>query len=389
MTMLARPLTGRDEIILLDGAHQVPSRDWAGLAHRGFHLHGWCTAAERCGWNPRHVAIRGPVGLRAIVPAYLTGRDTIYDLHDRWLGRLSRLASRATINLRPVLSVQAPLGSTSEPLGDFSSLSDGRLHEVFDLLEAVAERDGAKAVVWPFLDASSQRLLDLGHERGYAVHYAGAAARLEVCWESFEQYVETRSKNVRRTIRADLAALHSAGVRTSFESDFRSEAPLIDREYRRAFRERNGRDAPLKRGFFCCLASEPSPGVRAHLTWAGGRLVGTSLNLVAPRVMDGTLAAFGREYRGGPVYHNDLFYEPIRLAIREGISAIDLGPTALCAKVLRGAVLRRRIVMIRGTTPTRHGLLSVLGHLVAQRTERKERRALGRLWGTRCFGQRD
>ena len=45
--------------------------------------------------------------------------------------------------------------------------------------------------------------------------------------------------------------------------------------------------------------------------------------------------------------------------------------------------------MIRGTTPTRHGLLSVLGHLVAQRTERKERRALGPLWGARCFGQKD
>ena len=44
---------------------------------------------------------------------------------------------------------------------------------------------------------------------------------------------------------------------------------------------------------------------------------------------------------------------------------------------------------LRGTTPTKHGLLSMLGHLVAQRTEHKERKALGRLWGPRSFSQED
>jgi hypothetical protein len=85
------------------------------------------------------------------------------------------------------------------------------------------------------------------------------------------------------------------------------------------------------------------------------------------------------------VFYNDLCYEPIRTAIREDISSIDMGPTALYPKVLRGAVLQRKMILIRGTTPRRHRVLSLLGQLIARRTQQKERKALGSLWGPRCF----
>jgi hypothetical protein len=42
-------------------------------------------------------------------------------------------------------------------------------------------------------------------------------------------------------------------------------------------------------------------------------------------------------------------------------------------------------VLIRGTTPRRHRMLSMLGSLVARRTQQKERKSLGSLWGRRCF----
>jgi hypothetical protein len=73
------------------------------------------------------------------------------------------------------------------------------------------------------------------------------------------------------------------------------------------------------------------------------------------------------------------------VAIREGISSIDLGPTALYAKVLRGAVLQRRMILIRGTTVRRHRALTLLGGVVARRTQHAERTQLGSLWGPRCF----
>ena len=114
-----------------------------------------------------------------------------------------------------------------------------------------------------------------------------------------------------------------------------------------------------------------------------------SLNVWTPDVLDGTFAAFAPAYRGGPAYYNDLCYAMVRLACAEGVAAIDLGASALHAKVLRGAVLRRRMTLIRGTTPGRHRALCVLGGLVARRVEAKERRALGQLWGPRCFAEEE
>lgn len=382
---LARP-TGAEEPVLLGGAAAIPAETWDRLARRGFHLHAWFAAAERCGgWLARHVAVRGPAGLRAVVPAYLTAGGSAHELHDRWLGPLRDLAARTGLGLRPVLSVQSPFAQSSEPLGAPGALPDPLLHQVFAVLEREAERAGAKAVVWPYVDVSRDDLIGVARERGYAVLYAGATAWLPVPWASFGDYLASRSKNVRRTIRADLQALADARLRTALVADFRAEAAAMDRLYRGAFRRRNGRAAPTPADLFERLAVPASPRRLAQLTWDGARLVGTSLNVWTPEVLDGTFAAFASDHGGGPAYYNDVCYEPVRLACANGIAAIDLGASALYAKVLRGAVLRRRMVLIRGSSPPAHALLRALGGLVACRVEAKERHALGPLWGARCF----
>jgi predicted N-acyltransferase len=209
--------------------------------------------------------------------------------------------------------------------------------------------------------------------------YVGASARIGVEWGSFDEYLASRSKNVRRTIRADLGKVRAARLRTELVSDFRHAVPAMQTLYAEAYRRRNGRESPVGHEFFERLSLDPTDGIRAQLTWSGAGLVGTSLNLMTPDVLEGTLGAFAPEHRG-PAYYNDLCYEPIRLACERGIAGIDLGATALYAKVLRGAELRPRVALIRGTTRVRHRLLATLGRLVARRTQWKERRALGPLW---------
>ena len=365
---------------MLRGVADLDAAEWDSLARRGFHLHSWFRAAERCGWEARHVAVRGPSGLRALVPAYLTRANSLNNLHDRWLGPLGRVMPFAGVSLRPVISVQSPFALIGDPLGDPAELPPVFLHRVFETLEATAIAEGAKAVAWAGVDEDHAALLEVARERGYAVLYAGASARLTIRWSSFEDYVASRSKSVRRTIRADLEGFRSAGLRTSQVNDFRSAAPAMTALYREGFRRRNGREAPVPPEFFEQLSRQPSPGIRAQLTWSGERLVGTSVNLSTQRLLEGTFGAFSPEHRAGPAYFNDLLYEPVRLACREGIEAIDLGATALYAKALRGAALRRRMILIRGTTPSRQRVIRVIGQLVARHTEYKERRALGPLW---------
>jgi predicted N-acyltransferase len=372
-------------VIPMGDVGQVRAARWNRLASRGFQLHRWFAVAERCGWRPRHVAVAAPGGIDAIVPAYLIASGAPNDLHDRWLGPLRTLATQAGINLRPVLSVQSPFSLVSEPLGEVDGLSDALLHRAFELLERRAREDGAKAVVWPFVDVEHSALLRVGRERGYAQVYSGASARLRVRWGSLWEYLASRSKNVRRTIRADLEAVARQGLRVVSTTDFRAQATAMDRLYRAAFRDRNGWESPLAANFFRILADEPTEGVIAQLTWDGDRLVGSSVNLIGPQMIEGTFVAFAPEHRGGPAFFNDLVYQPLQLAFERAITEFDLGPTALYSKVLRGATLRRRVTLVRGVTPTMHRALAALGAMVARREEAKERKALGDLWGPRCF----
>jgi predicted N-acyltransferase len=385
---VAAPAAARVSVRTLLGASDIPAIEWNSLARRGFHLHNWFLSAERCGWSARHVALtRGGV-LLGVVPAYLTGRGSLHDLHDRWLGPL-RWVSEAGMAIRPVLSVQAPFAIMSQPLGDTEIRSPALLHRVFEALEASAHTAGAKAVAWPAVDHDEAQVIQVALERGYSAVYAGASARINVEWDSFDDYLSSRSKNVRRTIKADLGSIRSAGLHSELVSEFRHAVPAIDTLYREAFRRRNLRDAPVHPNIFGELSQRPSSGIRAQLTWSGSRLVGSSLNLMTSDLLEGTFGAFSAEHRSGPVYYNDLCYEPIRVACRERMAAIDLGATALYPKVLRGAVLRPRLTLIKGATPAGHKALSLLGRLVARRTQWKERRALGPLWGKISGGQRE
>ena len=360
----------------IEGAAAVPAGEWNRLARRGLHLHRWHVVAEACGWRPRHVGVSGADGLTSIVPAYLMGRDTYGNLHDRWTGSLGPVADLLHVRLSPTIAVTAPFGCASEPLGDPAQLGDAELDAVFDLLEARALDDGAVAVVWPHVRESDTRLIDHARRRGYAALYAGAAARLDVPWHGLDEYVASRSKSVRRTVRAELRTLRAGALRTEVREDFRDIAQRLQVLQLDALRERNGREVQVAPELFARLAAEPTPGLWAQLSWAGERLVGASINLAAGSVIDGTFSAVTPCYQATPVYYGDLVYTPVRIACAQRYAAIDLGPTALVPKVLRGARLYRRITLVRGTTAASHRTLSALGGVVAAWNAHRERRRL-------------
>jgi predicted N-acyltransferase len=282
----------------------------------------------------------------------------------------------AGLRLRPTISVGAPCSTTSECLGDLDELPEKVIADVFAALEDQARRDGARAVVWPFVDEGRARLRDFARRAGYLDSYAGSTARLAVEWPSLDDYIASRSKSLRRTIRGELRSIAERGTRTVMTPDFRAHAGEMAALYRATNGKHRGRSPVVPASLFEHLAENPGEGLWGQLTFHEGRLVGSSVSVAAGGVMEGTFAAFAPGFLAGPVYHNDLVYEPLRVACAQGIGCVDLGPTALYPKVLRGGRLSRRRTLARGMSRPVHGALRALGPLVARRTEWKERRSL-------------
>ena len=369
----------------LEGAAALAEAEWNGLARRGFHLHRWFRAAEDSGWRARHVVVREGPDARAVIPAYLTGAETPHDLHDRWLGPLRGL-ERIGLELRPVLSVQSPFSLTSDALGDTNALPRAVLAQVFDLLEeTAAPRAGESGRV---------ALRGPGRRRG---DRAGARAGLR------------RRRRRRHGSAPDLVGLVRR-VRGEPQQVGAPDDPLRSRRARRRgtgdrlhlrLSRPGGRDGrALPR---CLPAAERAgraararilraPGLAAHAGDIGSahlRAAAGSWGRASTSPPDPWWTAPSRRSpppeHGGPAYLNDLVYQPVRLACGLGIPVLDLGMSALYPKVLRGARLRRRVALVRGTGPAIHQVLVALGAAVARRQEAKERRMLGPLWGPECY----
>ena len=363
-------------------AGTLAEAEWNRLARRGFHLHRWHRIAEACGWVPRHLVVRDESAGTTVVPAWLARQPALHDLHDRWMGPLRPL-ERVGLALRPVLTVQSPFAQVSDLLG--ATPTRAGLADLFDRLEETAELEAARAVVWPWVDAGAEALIACARERGYAVLYAGATARLPVRWTTFEDYVASRSKAVRRTVRADLTAFRDAGLHAVAAEDFRAAAPAMESLYREAYRRRNERDPRIPAGCFERLADTPTPGLFAQLTWSGERLVGCSINLAAAGVLEGTFAAFAAGHEGGPAYLNDLVYHPAPGRHPRAdpghrprqLGALPQGPAGRAPAPAHGAGA--------GSGRLMHRLLRRLGRTMARRQEEKERRMLGALWSPACY----
>ncbi len=364
---------------LIGGARDTARKQWDVLARRGTHRHAWFVAAEACGAEPRHVGVFKGGKLVAVIPAYIERETLLGDLHARWYGPARRIAEALGASLRPSLAIAAPMSTGSDLLGSDEVLTESVIDEALELLETEARAEHAKAIVWPFVDASATAVREAARLRGYRESFATSEAVIDVAWSSPEAYVSSRSKNVERTLRNELAWVHDQGIRISWESDLRPHADTIDALYRGSYVTRTGRVANLAPNFFTELGKQHSAGVRAQCAWRGQTLLEMTIALDGGDALDLCLSAQSDETRRGLLYQHCLCYDPIRTAIEGGLTRINLGPGALYAKLLRGARLNTRMTLVRGLTPAARAAVRVLAPLTNARNSAKHRRLLARI----------
>lgn len=352
---------------------EIPRDWWESLSHPSPYLgFDWLRArSATLHGKPRFVGVAGPDGEAVLgVPAFLTDSSSHpgYDparflaMDDvpeedvaaepggaealaRLRGRLGALASRPSV----VSGSPGRMGGVSYagPL----SARDRRaaLGLAADALERQAEAASAALVAWVYFIEDADRTADtVLRERGYTRVSVGADCHLPVTWDSFDGYLRDFSAKRRWSIQREVRAFTEAGVTVE-----RHGAEALDRELaglELQWRQKYGRKADLE----ATVADyrELREHIGDAMTVFVARRQGQALGFVT-FLQDGPVwwARFpGFDYSAGPdiyLYFNLLFYHPIQVAIREGISSISYSMGSYETKCSRGCSPRHLVAYVR------------------------------------------
>jgi len=271
------------------------------------------------------------------------------------------------------------MSTGSDPLGSDGVLTEPVIDQALELLEGEARAERAKAIVWTFVDEGAAAIRETARLRGYLEGSANSEAVIDVEWSAPEEYIASRSKNVQRTLRNELAWVHDQGIRVSWESDLRPHAESFDTLYRASYAKRSGRAPNLAPDFFSELAGHRSKGVRAQCAWKGPKLLEMAIALDGGGALDLCLSAQSDETGNGLLHQHCLCYDPIRVAIEDSLTRIHLGPGGLYAKLVRGARLSSRVTLVQGLSAAASAALRVLAPITSARHRAKHRRLIERI----------
>jgi predicted N-acyltransferase len=321
----------------VDSADKLPRAEWDRLALScGADLLAWGLVSSfeasgsvvpSAGWQPAHVLIeRGP-RLAACAPLYIKTHswgEFIFDFE--W----AEIASDNGLRWYPKLIGMVP----ATPVPSWRLLVDpaedkAELVEVF--LDAIGEFARAQGlagmhILWP--DPRARGLLEALDARGWAVWIHQAFLWENRGWADFGAMLGDFSKNMRRNVKRDMAAVAAGGLRTEI-IEGRDADTELHRLMGALYLRTNERFGPwaarfLEPAFFQTLAERWPEGMLYSLARED-----SGVPIAAALLFKGSDRLYGRYWgtmRDADGLHFELcYYQPIRWAIERGIGSIDPG----------------------------------------------------------------
>ncbi|MFJ8623610.1 GNAT family N-acetyltransferase [Kitasatospora sp. NPDC093550] len=369
----------------------VVSRDLAGvdtarwdalLGPRGFYTATpWLRHAQAtAGAEPYYLTLDDQDGPAAALAAYPLEQDTPYVFCSP--GRVTDTIHRQvtgdgapwTAELMPALACggRNPSHTKAGLRGD---LTDGRrrtaLRRLVRSAEERARRDGLRSVSFLYTDEDDTELRTVLAEEGYTALVGQSAYSLEVPAQGgFDGYLRRFDQRRRNKIKRELRALDEAGVR------YRTSAltpELIERiaPLEMALYAKHGTPADPDAFLRVLHSIAANVGAAARVTTAevDGRLAGFVLFFGHGGEFYARQAGFDYELKGRiPLYFGLVYYELLRVALSEGVTAIHYSTGSDTVKLSRGCTGRRQLAHLKAFDPGLAGRLQELA--AAQRAGR-------------------
>lgn len=207
--------------------------------------------------------------------------------------------------------------------------------------EAVAREYGARSVCFPYLDETDAVVRAVLAERGYTHHTSGEFASLAVPPGGFGGYLDSLSAHRARRVRAERRAVAAAGIECVIEPLATGDVDRLAALETELFAKYGMPDWDPRRSADILLTAAAVLGDRALVSLArqDGDIIGFGLLLTHGDQWFAHRAGFDYVRQGRlPLYYETLYYRPVELAARHGVTAIHYGIGSTEAKRSRGCV---------------------------------------------------
>ncbi len=315
----------------------VDPGDWESLA-RGKSLYAtwpWYRMLEgQPGFEPRYLLARASDGgLRAALPAYRTlggGNERYYP--DYLFGGLLKEDLARRDAWLPGFSGGSSAAYLTHLLTDGSDEGSDAAAALVDAFFGLAEDEASAAWIFYVTPEDARTLAGLVPEDVVCL-YGAADLALSIRWRSFDEYLASASRRVRR----DLATFGKSGgsiVVTTLEEAGTSLAPLLASSLTKLVKATSVDDAER---ILLQHAALLSPWSRVFVCMSAGRPIGFALFFELENILYARLVGFDYAKAVNGEYFALLFYAPIRDALERGIERIHFGIGAHEPKLARGA----------------------------------------------------
>lgn len=303
--------------------------------------YGWLNSVEDLfsdRLHPRHIVIYKNDKIDLIVPCYIQYDDLYKTTEDCFFGRYKPLARKMGISLTPSLISYSPFSFHSGLLAGQEEIDAALIDLIKKKLDDLCNKESIFLSGFPYLSRTYDFLIDHLQQMGYTKTFISAKAYLDIRWKSFDEYLlhlKATSLNMFKNAKKEINRFKKSDVEVEVVDDFSSFSHDMIRIYNELFRRYNKQNSCLTSQFFEVLSKENI--TRAIIAHLNGRLIGFSLIIEKGALWDLKFSAHDvSEQQRTHSYFNLMFYQPIEIAIKEGIKRITFGAGSLGAKLRRG-----------------------------------------------------
>lgn len=299
-----------------------------------------------------YVAVYDENSVVAVAPCYVDLDDPFSGLEAKFpfAGSVAGLVSRLGFCLNRLMVCYSPNSYHGKILVRKGYDERTMLELVSKKIDDICKSRRILFSYFPFVSESEAVFGDNLCKLGYLSFPSVRTLCLDVTWSDFEGYLESLSYKNRKDVRREIKMCKGSEVSIVEEKNFGEFSSTLSNLHSNLFSKYNlGGETPYGPSFFKGLSEYARDKTRVLIARKDGKIIGFSLSLQHESTLDVYLVGFDYFSRTSTdfVYFNLAYYEPIRLAVAEGVKRIHFSINSERLKLRRGCKVERTYSFVK------------------------------------------